>query len=230
MKFAYELGTGGPCSGANLLDGRNYHVAQLGVYCSNIDAFNFGDYYFECSGGLVIHGKSQVFTCLWGRNCKGNSCSVDFGASKSMQNFLGWQTPPPASQHPMALLSQKFQSLPHPRSLLEPTRPAFGLGESSCNHRSCVRRTFPLFVLNVLMGLLSSSTLTTRQSVVARTATMYCSVPRRPLKILLDHRTPTSLRAEPSMNARRKTKFPVLKLHIKKTSSSAGPHPIVFGV
>jgi len=82
--FTWEASTGS-CDGTNFLgDGRNFHVAQLGVYCEDEDVFRAGPEDFECccSSNTATYkrfGDALAYTCLTGRNCKSDECDITFG-------------------------------------------------------------------------------------------------------------------------------------------------------
>lgn len=60
-------------------DGRNYHIAQLGVQCPNaLGPFSFDDYYFECGSGTTVGKFGGHYSCYSGANCQGKDCRVPF--------------------------------------------------------------------------------------------------------------------------------------------------------
>jgi hypothetical protein len=68
------------------LVGRNYHVARLGIHCSDIQDYSYDDSFFECNGvsrPLEETKPGNSYMCLNGQRCEGY-CEVDF------RNLLIW--------------------------------------------------------------------------------------------------------------------------------------------
>ena len=70
---------------------RNFHVAQLGVQCSEDDTFIFDDTFFECDVYSSTANIEGMYTCLAGENCAGEDCTTSFRdmyVEADRENFL----------------------------------------------------------------------------------------------------------------------------------------------
>lgn len=82
--FAYEDSGDGSCTvGSFFDDGRNFHVAQMGIFCSDPTLvtggeYNYGDFYFECGSDNFSGLFDLGYSCYHGRNCKGSACTVEY--------------------------------------------------------------------------------------------------------------------------------------------------------
>jgi len=82
-QFVYEDSGDGACSIGGF-DRRNFHLAQLGISCSDNDDFVFDGNSFECTsgealdaGGLISTRQPDgIYTCGSGVSC--SDCTVDF--------------------------------------------------------------------------------------------------------------------------------------------------------
>ncbi|CAB9515201.1 expressed unknown protein [Seminavis robusta] len=80
----YVGGEPGACEDStdSSTNSRNFHVAQLGVFCyddsDGAGAYVFDDKDFECGLGNAPAKIEGVYTCLDGTNCEGAACAVPF--------------------------------------------------------------------------------------------------------------------------------------------------------
>jgi hypothetical protein len=87
----YASGPTGECEGSSAnggLNGRNFHVAQLGVQCpvdndnsSHTAVYNYDDYFFEGSAINAFNFVGQFdnrYTVYDGTNCGGEACTVRY--------------------------------------------------------------------------------------------------------------------------------------------------------
>lgn len=76
----YNAGEPGSCEQGQF-NGRNFHVAQMGVQCTREDGTNYYSYddaYFECGFSSFSRKYDDKYTCIQGMNCEGESCQVVF--------------------------------------------------------------------------------------------------------------------------------------------------------
>jgi len=113
---------GNTCSSNILGDGRNVHVAQLGVFCA--EKYNYANSaFFECD----INDANRAYggyTCLAGDNCGGVECTRDidtvnvhvdhFRLGECIQSLDGSELPEPVEpalvQRPAGTYSAKFRA------------------------------------------------------------------------------------------------------------------------
>jgi len=78
-QFRYLASEDNSCGLSTLIPNRIYHVAKLGILCSDEQVYNFGEAYFECgapSTGRDFFNNNQ-YTCFTGKNCGGSDCIID---------------------------------------------------------------------------------------------------------------------------------------------------------
>jgi hypothetical protein len=89
--YSFNAGSPGTCVSTGGTQSRNYHVARLGVLCpfNTGPDFVYDDTYAECiiSGAdttvgfvtdLANRTGDDIYTCVTGNNCDGQTCSVPF--------------------------------------------------------------------------------------------------------------------------------------------------------